>query len=113
MLDIKILRENPKEAEKLLKAKDKEVDIFKILTLDENARKIQKTVDDMKARRNNASKEIAELKKQKSACFALGNAQSQRRPDGVEVGFTNFKGSQNKAGGIFYVFSLWPPRQGV
>ncbi|OGN66503.1 MAG: serine--tRNA ligase [Chlamydiae bacterium RIFCSPLOWO2_01_FULL_28_7] len=71
MLDIKILRENPKEAEKLLKAKDKEVDIFKILTLDENARKIQKTVDDLKARRNNASKEIAELKKQKSDASIL------------------------------------------
>ena len=65
MLDIKILREDPKKIETLLKAKDKEVDIFKILSLDENLRKIQKTVDDLKSRRNTASKEIAILKREK------------------------------------------------
>lgn len=64
MLDIKLLRENPKNIEKKLKSKIPDIDIFKILSLDEEVRKIQKKVDDLKSKRNSSSKEIALLKRE-------------------------------------------------
>jgi seryl-tRNA synthetase len=65
MLDIKLIRENPEKIQKKLRTKIKNIDIFKILTLDDEIRKIQKKSDDLKAKRNLASKEIAQLKKEK------------------------------------------------
>lgn len=64
MLDIKLLRENPKLIEKKLKTKIPDIDIFKILSIDDEMRKIQTYTDELKSKRNNASKEIAKLKKE-------------------------------------------------
>ncbi len=65
MLDIKQIRENPQEIEKKLKSKIPSIDIFKILSLDEELRKIQKKNDDLKAKKNAVSKKIPILKKEK------------------------------------------------
>lgn len=71
MLDIKLLRENPKELEKKLKSKVLDIDIFKILSLDEKARRIQKETDDLKFFKNKSSKEIAILKREKKDALNL------------------------------------------
>ncbi|MFA6119375.1 MAG: serine--tRNA ligase [Parachlamydiales bacterium] len=63
MLDIKLLREDPQTIEKKLKTKVPDTDIFKILSLDDELRKIQTKTDDLKSKRNSASKEIALMKK--------------------------------------------------
>ena len=52
MLDIKLLRETPKEIEKKLKSKIPAIDIFKILSLDEEVRKIKKKTDELKNKKN-------------------------------------------------------------
>jgi len=63
MLDIKLLRQNAKNIEKKLKTKLPDIDIFKILSLDDEMRKIQVKTDELKSKRNLASKEIAQMKK--------------------------------------------------
>ncbi|NGX28997.1 MAG: Serine--tRNA ligase [Candidatus Anoxychlamydiales bacterium] len=64
MLDIKILREDSKNIEKKLKSKVPTVDIFQILSLDDEIRKIQTKTDILKSKRNTASKEIGIKKRQ-------------------------------------------------
>lgn len=63
MLDIKLIRQEPKNIEKKLKTKIPDIDIFKILSLDDEIRKIQTKTDDLKSKRNTASKEIGEKKR--------------------------------------------------
>jgi seryl-tRNA synthetase len=65
MLDIKLIRQNPKEIEEKLKNKLPDIDIFKILSLDDEIRKIQTKTDDLKSKRNIASKKIGEKKRNK------------------------------------------------
>lgn len=63
MLDIKLIRENPEEIERKLKTKDPDVELASLLELEENVRKITHQVEDLKAKRNQASKQIGELKR--------------------------------------------------
>ena len=63
MLDIKRLRENPDEIQAQAKAKGVETDIRAILALDDRRKGILAEVEELKARRNSASKKIGELKR--------------------------------------------------
>jgi len=63
MLDVKEIRKHPKEIEKKLKTKDQEISISNILKLDEKTRELQARSDDLKSKRNLASKTIVEKKK--------------------------------------------------
>lgn len=63
MLDIKLLRDNPKEIEEKLKTKDPEASLKEVLELDERIRKITMNVEELKAKRNALSKEIGEKKR--------------------------------------------------
>jgi seryl-tRNA synthetase len=63
MLDIKRIRNNPEEINELLKRRDPDLSIDKVIELDEKRRGILKTVEDMKANQNKVSKEIPKLKK--------------------------------------------------
>ncbi len=63
MLDIKLLRQNPKEIEAKLKTKDPHVDLSPILELDEAVRHIKSQVEEIKGKRNLLSKEIGEKKR--------------------------------------------------
>lgn len=57
MIDIKLLRENPEAVAKNAKDKGYDVDVNKIVTLDEERRKLQQQVDDLREKRNqNAAK---------------------------------------------------------
>lgn len=64
MLDIKFIRENPDQTAKGLSAKGAAIDLPRLLSLDADRRSLLKEVEDLKAKRNTASDEIALLKKQ-------------------------------------------------
>lgn len=63
MLDINLIRENPKEIEAKLKTKDPEIDLSSILSLDHELRQLKTKVESLKAERNLVSKEIGEKKR--------------------------------------------------
>ena len=63
MLDLKFIRENPDQVAQGLAAKGVSVDIQILLDLDLEKRTLLKQSEDLKAKRNSASDEIARLKK--------------------------------------------------
>jgi len=65
MLDIKELRQAPQEMQERLASKDPGANVKEILTLDEQVRALKTEAEGLKAKRNAASKQIAELKKAK------------------------------------------------
>ena len=65
MLDIKLIRQDPKGVEKRLKTKDPTIDLSPLLLLDEEIRTTKAQVEELKATRNHLSKEIGEKKRQK------------------------------------------------
>ncbi len=64
MLDLKFIRENPDQVAQGLAAKGVSVDIQTLLDLDLEKRTLLKQSEELKAKRNSASDEIARLKKQ-------------------------------------------------
>jgi len=62
MLDIKFIRENPEKVKEGIRKKGVEVDLDEILRLDEKRRKLQKRIDEIRAQKNKASREIVRLK---------------------------------------------------
>ncbi len=58
MLDIKFIRENRKKVEEALKRRGASFDLERFLKLDEERRRLLKEVEELKAMRNTASKEI-------------------------------------------------------
>ena len=63
MLDIKRIRQNPDQINELLKRRDPNLSIDKVIELDEKRRELLKKVEEMKANQNRVSKEIPKLKK--------------------------------------------------
>ncbi|OVE79796.1 serine--tRNA ligase, partial [bacterium I07] len=63
MLDLRRIRENSDAVKKAAADKGDAVDIDKLLTMDENRRKLIQSADALKARRNKVSEQIGELKK--------------------------------------------------
>lgn len=73
MLDIKLLKKDPTSIQKLLKTKMQDVDIFKIISLDDEMKATQTKSDLLKSKRNTVSKEIGEMKRQGSDANTLVN----------------------------------------
>lgn len=71
MLDMKLLREKPREIEKKLQTKEPDVSLKPILDLDEAVRKLKHEVEILKAERNQSSKKIGEYKSQKKDTASL------------------------------------------
>ncbi|NGX26130.1 MAG: Serine--tRNA ligase [Chlamydiae bacterium] len=71
MLDIKLIRKDPKLIEDKLKTKDPDVDLSPILTLDEEVRLLKTKVEEIKSQRNLLSKEIGEKKRSGEDTTAL------------------------------------------
>jgi len=70
MLDINLIRTNPEQVkEQLLKRMDK-VDFTELLKLDDERRKLLKSNEDLRAKRNSVTNEIAILKKAKDLATA-------------------------------------------
>ena len=69
MLDINLIRENPKKIRLALSKRMAAVDFTELLRWDEERRKLIAESDDLKAERNKVSSEIPQLKKQgKDTC---------------------------------------------
>ncbi|MBP7222999.1 MAG: serine--tRNA ligase, partial [Sedimentibacter sp.] len=64
MLDIKRIRNNPKEVEELLKRRNPELSLDKVLELDKARREKLVEVENMKAEQNKVSKQVPLLKKE-------------------------------------------------
>lgn len=62
MLDTKFIRENPEKVQKGVAAKNVQVDIDKLLELDESRREIIHEVEELKAQLNTLSKKVGESK---------------------------------------------------
>ena len=52
MLDIKLIRENPDLSKKACRQRGAKVDVDKILKLDEQRRKLQKEIDELRSEQN-------------------------------------------------------------
>jgi seryl-tRNA synthetase len=63
MLDIKLLRKDPKALEAKLKTKDPEIHLEPLLVLDEKIRQVIGELEQLQAKRNSLSKEIGEKKR--------------------------------------------------
>ncbi len=63
MLDIKIIRENPEKINELLKRRNEELSIDKVLEIDAERRKIQTKADELRAKRKSESQKIGIMKK--------------------------------------------------
>jgi seryl-tRNA synthetase len=62
MIDIKRIRENPKEVEKEIRKKEPGISLDEIIRMDENLRRISVEADELKNKRNVVSKEISTIK---------------------------------------------------
>lgn len=71
MLDIKRIRSEKEELEKLLRSKDPEISLTPILELDEAIRSKKASVEEMKSMRNALSKEIGERKRKQEDTSSL------------------------------------------
>jgi seryl-tRNA synthetase len=65
MLDLKFIRENPELVKKAAKEKKFDVDFDSLIRFDDERKAIILKVEELKARRNKASEEVAKLKKAK------------------------------------------------
>lgn len=65
MLDIKFIRENPKKIKEGCKQKQAKVDVDLLLEVDKKRQETLKALEDMRAQKNRASKEIAKTENEK------------------------------------------------
>ena len=65
MLDIQYIRENPKEVQKGADKKQVDVDIDKVLEADKKRRELIQKVEKIRAKKNKASKKIADADEEK------------------------------------------------
>ena len=63
MIDIKLIRENPEKINELLKRRNPELSIDKVLEIDADRRKIQAEADELRSKRKNESQKIGMMKK--------------------------------------------------
>ena len=63
MLDIKFIRSNPDEVKEALRKRRSKLDLEQFLAIDQKRRDLLLEVEDLKARRNQASGEMARMKK--------------------------------------------------
>jgi seryl-tRNA synthetase len=59
MIDIKLIRENPEMVQEKIRSKGVEVDIAKVVKLDEEHRKLQQQVDEFRSAKNRTTTEIS------------------------------------------------------
>lgn len=63
MLDIKLIRENPDKINELLKRRNPDLSIDEVLKIDEQRRKLQFELDNLRAKRKSESNKIGLMKK--------------------------------------------------
>ena len=63
MLDIKLIRDNPEKINEILKRRNPELSIDKVIEIDAERRKIQTQADELRAKRKSESQKIGIMKK--------------------------------------------------
>ena len=63
MLDIKLIRENPEKINELLKRRNPDLSVDNVIKIDEDRRKIQFELDNLRAKRKSESNKIGAMKK--------------------------------------------------
>ena len=63
MLDIKLIRENPEKINELLRRRNPELSIDKVIEIDAERRKVQAQADELRAKRKTESQKIGMMKK--------------------------------------------------
>ncbi|MBQ2644486.1 serine--tRNA ligase [bacterium] len=63
MLDIKLIRENPEKINELLKRRNPDLSIDKVIEIDSERRKVQTEADELRAKRKSESQKIGMMKK--------------------------------------------------
>ena len=63
MLDIKVIRENPEKVNELLKRRNPDLSVDRVLEIDSQRRKIQFEADELRQKRKNISNQIGAMKK--------------------------------------------------
>jgi seryl-tRNA synthetase len=71
MLDIKLIRDNPELVKKGIESKNEKNRVDEILELDKRRRSIITTSEELKAKKNLVSQQVAQLKKQKEDASAI------------------------------------------
>lgn len=71
MIDIRLIRKNPKEIEAKLKAKDPSANIQLVVALDEQIREIKTKLEQLKSKRNQQSQIIGTLKRENKDATAI------------------------------------------
>jgi seryl-tRNA synthetase len=71
MLDIELIRTRPEIVKKAVTDKNEKIDIDEIIRLDEQRRKLIATTESLRSKRNQASDEIAKLRKEKKDTAGL------------------------------------------
>jgi len=82
MLDIRLIRENPEKINELLKRRNPELSIDKVIAIDVERRKIQTEADELRALRKSESQKIGEMKKRGENTDAI---QEEVRANGDKV----------------------------
>ena len=62
MLDIRVIREETEAVKAFLKARNNDFDVDAVLALDDERKKLQAALDDLKAKRNAGSKEVGKIR---------------------------------------------------
>ena len=94
MLDVNRVRERPQEIELALKNRGAPINLTEFHRLDSRRRSLLKQVEDLKAKRNRSSEEIARLKKEKKDASQLIE---EMRGVGQEVATLDAEQSANAA----------------
>jgi seryl-tRNA synthetase len=83
MLDVNRIREHPEEIERALQHRGVSLDLSGFRRLDESRRSLLKQIEDLRAKRNRASEEVARLKQEKKDAATLI---AEMRTVGEEIG---------------------------
>jgi len=97
MLDIKELRKNPKLFEQKLQTKDPEINLSEILAMDEHLRSLKTKLEELKARKNQISKEIGMRKGKDVGSFSQELASLDGHIFSVESQVPSIEGTLHQA----------------
>ncbi|MBL7141942.1 serine--tRNA ligase [Patescibacteria group bacterium] len=96
MLDIKVIRNNPGKIKKACQDKQVEVDIDRLLKIDQERRKTIKGLEELRAEQNKISKKVAGLKSEEKQRLITKAKQLVERIEKMDVGLNKLESEFNK-----------------
>ncbi len=96
MLDIKVIRNNPEKIKKACQDKQVEVDIDRLLKIDQERRKTIKGLEELRAEQNKISKKVAGLKSEEKQRLITKAKQLVERIEKMDAGLNKLESDFNK-----------------